>query len=321
MSYWGATVITNLFSAIPFIGTDIVQFINLMIKFNEINYENINFYYSILPIVGKLGKNSNNKNMLTEIEKEKLLSIPHSFLSVLIGIIDGDGYIRVTKTTKGFIEINLTIALDIRDKNMLMDIKKILGIGNINTYPKIKPNIVKLIFNRTDLQKVLFPLFLYHKLYFLTDTRIQQYNLAIYIMNTGITKYQDINQELIPKSNIILSPEDYLNLSFFKNWIVGFTITEGSFFFKNNGDACFELRQRTHLSLFESFKLIFNTTRKIGIENNYSKFSISSKADIQNVIRFFSINHPLMGYKLIQYNNFISQLKSSKRYSNLEFFE
>jgi len=46
MSYWGATVITNLFSAIPFIGTDIVQFINLMIKFNEINYENINFYYS-----------------------------------------------------------------------------------------------------------------------------------------------------------------------------------------------------------------------------------------------------------------------------------
>jgi len=266
-------------------------------------------------------KNSNNKNMLTEIEKEKLLSIPHSFLSVLIGIIDGDGYIRVTKTTKGFIEINLTIALDIRDKNMLMDIKKILGIGNINTYPKIKPNIVKLIFNRTDLQKVLFPLFLYHKLYFLTDTRIQQYNLAIYIMNTGITKYQDINQELIPKSNIILSPEDYLNLSFFKNWIVGFTITEGSFFFKNNGDACFELRQRTHLSLFESFKLIFNTTRKIGIENNYSKFSISSKADIQNVIRFFSINHPLMGYKLIQYNNFISQLKSSKRYSNLEFFE
>lgn len=27
MSYWGATVITNLFSAIPFIGTDIVQFI------------------------------------------------------------------------------------------------------------------------------------------------------------------------------------------------------------------------------------------------------------------------------------------------------
>lgn len=105
-----ATVITNLLSAIPWIGQEFVQWTNYGIDFNVNSFNDLCiFNFSILPIVGILGKGIRNRNLKTDLEKEKLLSIPYSFLSVLIGIIDGDGYIRVTKTMKGYIEINLTI--------------------------------------------------------------------------------------------------------------------------------------------------------------------------------------------------------------------
>lgn len=72
--------------------------------------------------------------------------------------------------------------------------------------------------------------------------------------------------------------------------------------------------------LFEAFKLIFSTNRKIDNENNlYSQFSISSKTDVQTVINFFSFSglHPLIGLKNIQYFKWLSYLKTSFRYKNL----
>jgi hypothetical protein len=81
-------------------------------------------------------------------------------------------------------------------------------------------------------------------------------------------------------------------------------MAEGSFFIKSNLDGCFQLKQRIHVNLFESFKLIFNTTRKIDVEDNmYNQFSVSSKTDIQSVINFFSFSglHALVGLKGISY--------------------
>ena len=81
-------------------------------------------------------------------------------------------------------------------------------------------------------------------------------------------------------------------------------MSEGSFFVKKNNDGCFQLKQRTHPSLFEAFKLVFETNRKIEREKDlYNQFSVSSKSDIQKVINFFSFSgfHPLIGLKGIQY--------------------
>ena len=89
-----------------------------------------------------------------------------------------------------------------------------------------------------------------------------------------------------------------------------------------NNDGCFQLKQRIHDDLFEAFKLLFNTKRKISIENNkYAQFSVSSKEDIQKVINFFSFSglHPLTGLKNIHYLKFITNLKNSSRYKNLNF--
>ena len=93
-------------------------------------------------------------------------------------------------------------------------------------------------------------------------------------------------------------------------------MSEGSFFVKNNNDGCFQLKQRIHVMLFEAFKLVFETNRKIDTEKDlYNQFSVSSarrgeqclghrsKTDIQKVINFFSFSgfHPLIGLKGIQY--------------------
>lgn len=49
------------------------------------------------------------------LNKEEYLSIPPCFLSFLVGFIDGDGYVQITKTTKGFIAIKLVISIHFKD--------------------------------------------------------------------------------------------------------------------------------------------------------------------------------------------------------------
>ena len=146
----------------------------------------------------------------------------------------------------------------------------------------------------------------------------------MFILKNEIKHYNQISQfkEIptifeLPKTAI-----EYISLDFFKNWLVGFTNAEGSFCMKKNNDGCFQLKQRTHIQLFEAFKLLFDTNRKIGIEmDRFVQFSVSSKNDIQKVIDFFSFSglHPLIGLKSIQYFRWLTNLQNSYRYRNLNF--
>ena len=99
-------------------------------------------------------------------------------------------------------------------------------------------------------------------------------------------------------------------------------MSEGSFFMKKNNDGCFQLKQRIHINLFEAFKLVFSTNRKIETEKGlYNHFGVSSKKDVQKVIDFFSFSglHPLVGLKGIQYIKWLNSLRESNRYKDLNF--
>ena len=310
MSLWGATVITNLLSAIPWIGKDLVEFEDL---------ENLYIYSSILPIIGSVNSKALRKaRLLTEDEKREALNIPYSFLSMLIGLIDGDGYISITKTPAGYIRIQLIISLDIRDLDLINEIHSVLKVGRVDKYPKI--NNVKLVISRTDLQTLVFPLIIHHNLYFLTYTRRAQFDKAMFILQNEIKKYSELPTKIPVYNSLPQTAEGYSKLPFFHNWIVGFTMAEGSFFKKNNKDICFSFRQRTHLLLFEAFKIVFDTKTKGENSGGYSKFIVSSVKDIQKVVEFFSFSglHPLVGYKLTQYNKWINDLRQSPRYCNLK---
>ena len=334
-----ATVITNLISAIPWIGQDIVEsknitIINLslviIIYFLVISVHRYLWHLKIscgenlLPTLGVIHKNALKKgNKTLRLDKQEYISIPPSFLAFLVGLIDGDGYIQISKTSKGFITIKLTISLHLEDISTLEYINSVLKLGKINIYKDLRSPTCKLVINKTDLQEVLFPLLLHNNIFFLTNTRVNQFNLAMFILKNDIKLYNKIPDiDNIPAVfEIPKNPFDYTLLHFFKNWIVGFTCSEGSFFIKSNNDGCFQLKQRIHTDLFEAFKLIFDTNRKIDTTNNYNQFGVSSKSDIQKVINLFSYSglHPLIGLKYIQYVKWIKNLRDSSRYRSLNY--
>lgn len=327
MSLWGATVITNLISAVPWIGQDIVEFnlttIIISLCFFAVVLFSLNKDIS-LPTIGTIHKNALKKGQkILRLDKQEYLSIPSSFLAFLVGLIDGDGYIQVSKTSKGFITIKLVISLHLEDLSTLEYIHSVLKIGKINIYKDLKSPTCKLVINKTDLQEVLFPLLTFHKIFFLTNTRMAQFNLAMHIMKNDIKLYNQIpSQNNIPVVfEVPKNPLDYTLLHFFKNWIVGFTCSEGSFLIKSNSDGCFQLKQRIHTDLFEAFKLIFETNRRIDTTNNFNQFGVSSKSDVQKVLNFFSFLglHPLVGLKYIQYVKWLNNLRESSRYSTLNY--
>ena len=332
MSLWGATVITNLLSAIPVFGQDIVELINFT---PEIYLTKLNATIATvlpLPTIGTVNKHALKKGKKIRLDKRDFLSIPYQFVAFIAGLIDGDGYIQITRTTKGFITIKLVITIHLEDLSTLEYIHSVLKLGKITIYRDHKSPNCSLRISRTDLQEVLFPLLLHHGIFFLTEVRRAQFNLAMFILKEEIKIYDQIAAQAWTGKRIIKEipvlfelPKtalDYLNLHFFKNWIVGFTQAEGSFCVKANNDGCFQLKQKIHVLLFEAFKFIFKTSRKIETEKGmYNQFSVSSKTDIQTVINFFSFSgyHPLIGVKCTQYLQWLTTLRNSSRYSNLNF--
>jgi len=274
-----------------------------------------------LPVIGTINYKSRTSK-LNRLSTTEYLAIPKSFLAFLIGFIDGDGYIGVKKNYNGSITVHLTISLHLNDITILNYIQSVLKLGKVYAYPNWKTPKVRLVFSKSELQEVLFPLFLHHELFFLTNTRRAQYYMAMHIFNNDVKKYLDLPSVAPVIQELPTSALEYTNLPFFKDWVVGFVCAEGSFLVKQNNDGCFQIKQRLHLLLFESFKLVFNTNRKITVDKElYVQFGVSSKSDIQNVINFFSFSgyHPLVGLKGIQYSSWLEKLRNSERYKNLKF--
>jgi hypothetical protein len=248
-----ATVITNLLSAIPIFGQDIVELIYNFVRELLTIFGNDDFILnqtviSILPTIGTVSTQALKKGGCCascascescasrhqlRLNKNDYLSIPYQFISFLVGLIDGVGYIQITKTTKGFIAIKLVIGLSLDDLSTLEYIQSVLKLGKITIYRDIRNPICKLIINKTDLQEVVFPLLLLNNIFFLTNTRRDQFDLAIHIFKNNLKSFENIpninkNFSIFNSSlakgettkSFTNKPEtakDYLKLEFFRN--------------------------------------------------------------------------------------------------------
>jgi hypothetical protein len=135
----------------------------------------------------------------------------------LVGLIDGDGYIGITKSMKGFVSFNLVISIHLEDIALLNYIQSVLKLGKIYTYSDRKSPNARLIFNKTELQEILFPLLLHHGIFFLTETRKAQYNMAMHILNKDIKNYSELPKVAPIMQELPTNAEGYANLPFFKN--------------------------------------------------------------------------------------------------------
>jgi hypothetical protein len=360
--------ITNLLSAIPFFGQDLVESdITTQIYTcctlapsagNEVfNLKStVALATPVLPTVGIVSRHALKKGKKIRLDKKDYLSIPYPFIAFLVGLIDGVGYFQITKTTKGFIAIKLSIGLGLEDLSTLEYIHSVLKLGKISIYRDHKNPSCRLIINRTDLQEFIFPLLIYHGIFFLTEARRDQFDLAMFIFKNDIKLFDKLpnsggnafapccglayacsrtalrracvpwgpsgEKEIPTIFELPNTASGYLKLAFFNNWLVGFTNAEGSFLIKKNNDGCFQLKQRIHLELFEAFKLLFDSKKNTYFEKDkYIQLSLSSKTDIQKVINFFSFSgfHSLIGKKSIQYFRWLTNLRNSNRYKNLNF--
>jgi hypothetical protein len=201
-------------SAIPWIGSDLVESKNIT------EYSTMVATALILPTIGTVSVHALKKgNKKLRLDKKEYLYIPSSFIAFLVGLIDGDGYIQVTRTTKGFISIKLVISIHLEDISTLEYIHSVLKLGKISINRDHKSPNCRLTINRTDLQEVLFPLLLHHGIFFLTETRRAQFDLAMFILKGDKKVYDKIPAigEIPTLFELPKTASDYASLAFFKN--------------------------------------------------------------------------------------------------------
>ncbi len=248
---------------------------------------------------------------------------------MFVGLVDGDGYIEIgpqkqyNKLTKlpvkNTIRARLVIRLHSRDKALLTYLIKVLGVGSLSSLTSV--NQTRLIFTKKDLVQVIIPLMKLYDFPFLTGNRARQFALLNYIIDNEVLHWENV--EFTP-STPVYSLDDLINLDFFADWVVGFTIAEGSFGFKATGAAFYQIKQKG-LENYVIIKAICLTIAgreakaiKADIADCY-QLTLSSKIDVQKVVNFFSSPdiHPLCGYKLKQYNEWLVGLIKSSRYKSL----
>lgn len=253
------------------------------------------------------------------------------FMAMFMGFIDGDGYFdigeqkqynKITKTlVKSTIRIRLASNVNVRDISSLEYFVKVLGVGKISNMSAGREQ-VRVIFSKKDLVTVILPLIKLYNLQFLTSQRVKQFALVNYILENSITHWDNV--QFKQPEFVGISAHDMVKLDLFGDWLVGFTMAEGSFGIKAAGSAFYQLKQTGD----DNVDLLKAACLKITGREAYAmkadtvgsyQLSLSSKTDIEKVVYFFSSSsyHTLYGYKLSQYKLWLTTLKNSSRYSNI----
>jgi hypothetical protein len=277
-----------------------------------------NFQFSTTSII-------NNNSSVSQIKYKDI----NKLMEILIGFLDGDGYFDIgaqkqynknpNNKPKATIRIRLGVNLQFKDKELLELIVKKLGVGKID-YSKSK-NQYRLIFYKKDILKVIYPYIQNYNIKFLVFNRQKQFFLYKYILENNIKHWENLNLEeidnLFIKSYNKLEFVDIINLPYFNNWLVGFTIAEGSFHIKRNGTAHYSIVQ-SGLENYQIIKAIHyffkgkdSFNYKIKPENSkVHRISFSSKKDLNLIINFFDNN--LLGLKKLQFDNWKSYIMTNK---------
>ncbi len=340
MSLWGATVITNLMSAIPWIGQDIVEFLwgglsQLLIEEpnNSDVVQQILLNAGISPILvlgyvcvicmdvkkPKSRGQSAGVRELSTLEAPQRLNAENLNYAYLVGLFEGDGFFTVTK--KGiYFQCELGIELSIKDVKLIYKIKDILGVGIIGFRVRNGNSMVYLRVRKKDhlISKVLpifdrYPLFS-NKQY--EDLRLRSVILSNVKLYDAIPIY---TRPSLPFNTI----ESIINTPYFSAWLVGFIEAEGCFsVYKlvKDGDyfvASFDISQTNGEILILAIREYLSLTPKVHKDDktNSFKLKVSSVRSIENVIKFIDkAPVKLLGHKKIQYILWTKKLRTIPRY-------
>lgn len=346
-----ATVITNLLSAIPIFGPDLVEliwggflseepgnsniifkiplyaetflFINSSLLLAPINLFLLNFPREIqrLNYNVKQIKSADKYSQIANISQR--LNVEDPIYAYFVGLIEGDGWFSVSKKGK-YLMYELGIELHLRDKILIETMKDLLGAGIIKyreTDHRSK-TVTLSIRSKTDLLEKIIPIFDRYPM--LTSKKYDYFRFKDALIKN--IKFSD----LLPYySRDIASMEDkstvesILNSTHFSAWLIGFIESEGSFSTykptgRNNLEASFNLAQTNGKLIITAISKYLNFTQSINTNNKNSySIKVASVQSILNVI-FFMQNAPvkLLGYKKIQYINWLNEIRKIPKFNS-----
>lgn len=241
----------------------------------------------------------------------------------ILGFIEGDGYISVSKKGK-YISYCIGIEVSIKDIKLLYKIKKHLGIGSINT-KIIKNNNNKYIEtaiyrirDKNHIKNIIIPIM--DKYPLLTNKYYDYLHLKNCINNNII--YSDILPEYKrPKINNYLSVNQILNTEYFPIWLIGFIEAEGCFSIyesNNNTVASFEISQTNEYNIIEAIRIYFKITSNVYIDKtNSCRIKTTSYKSLQNILNILN-KTPIkfQGNKKIQYLIFLKKLRQISKFNH-----
>ena len=245
----------------------------------------------------------------------------------LIGLIEGDGWISITKKGK-YLTYEVGLEMNIKDIQLLYKIKDALGIGKIKI--RVRKNInnneissaIYNIRNKKHLKEIIIPIF--DKYPMLTNKQYDYLRFKKALLNNIIFS-EDLPQYTRPKKPFN-SFDNILKTPYFSEWLIGFIEAEGCFSIyksktndNNSYVASFDIAQTNSFEIIQAIKMYLNISTNIYKDKtNCFKIKTTNVRDIENVIKYFK-NNPtrLIGNKKLQYTLFLKNIKKIPRYSKV----
>lgn len=344
MSLWGATVITNLMSAIPWIGQDIVEFLwgglsQLFIE--EPNNSNVvqqNLLNAGITLIGlgyvpiyRYVKMPTSRGLsagvkeFTTLEASQRLNANDLTYAYLVGLFEGDGFFTVSK--KGvYFQCELGIELSIKDVQLIYKIKDLLGVGVVGFRDRtlVSGVVSKMVYfkvrKKDHLINNILPIFDNYPPF--SNKQFDYLRMRTILLSTSVL-YNDIPKYVRP-SLAFNTMESILKTPYFSAWLVGFMEAEGCFsvYKRSKPDnydvASFEISQTNGEILVLAIRKFLSLTPKVYKDktNNF-KLKVSSVRSLENVIKFIDrAPVKLLGNKKLQYIIWIKKLRTIPRYSD-----
>lgn len=333
-----ATVITNLLSAIPIFGKDIVELIwgglktvepqygdvLLKILLNAGNSPNLGFAYDLFLIIisiiyvkiARTWRESAGVRSISTSEASQRLDAGDLTYAYLVGLFEGDGFFSITKNGK-YLTYVLGIELSIRDVQLIYKIKSLLGVGAVSFRKRNNIEMVTLrIRDKDHLKKIIIPIFDKYPMFSNKQYdyfRFKNALLSNITYSSELPEYSRSNESLNTVESII-------NTFYFPAWLVGFIEAEGCFsVYKQKDDyfiCSFDISQTGNEIIISAIRKYLSFTTQIYLDKtNCYKLKVTSVRSIENVIKFLNkAPIKLLGNKKLQYLLWIKQLRTIPRY-------
>jgi len=257
----------------------------------------------------------------------------YSFYQWLVGVVDGDGTFHFQKTRDNYWIFYFKVGQSNYNLRLLYHIKKILGYGSVSV-PQSKDNIAEFrIRDRKVIIKVILPIFDKYPLLTSKQFNYEIFRKAIIIMEDPslTSEIKNIN---ILKLKSIIRPDNYispvfrniLNISkenvediISKQWLIGFTEAEGSFYITKKGSNriqhIFEITQKIDRIVLEAISVILDI--KVKTKNTYFTVLTTNLRSLSLVDKYFF--NEIKGIKAVEYR--IWSRSRNKNYTYVELLK